>query len=150
MSDLDQPDPSSIAPVSQRSVQRSIFFSAVERYGNLVLFLVTTAVLARLLTPPEFGVYAVASAVTGVVAASFQEFGGANYLIQKRELSRAGVRTAFTITLAIAVLIWLSLLALSNILSELFEQTGMRRAIAVSALAFLLVPFHGTISGLFR
>jgi len=57
MSDLDQPDPSSIAPGTQRSVQRSIFFSAVERYGNLVLFLVTTAALARLLTPVEFGLY---------------------------------------------------------------------------------------------
>ena len=51
MSDLDQPDPSGTAPGSQRSVHRSIFFSAIERYGNLVLFLVTTAVLARLLAP---------------------------------------------------------------------------------------------------
>ena len=116
MSDLDQPDPSSIAPGSQRSVHRSIFFSAIERYGNLVLFLVTTAVLARLLAPAEFGIYAVVNAVTAVVAASFQEFGGANYLIQKRELSRASVRTAFTVTFGISVLIGLALLALSEAL----------------------------------
>jgi O-antigen/teichoic acid export membrane protein len=150
MSDLDQPDPSSIAPVSQRSVQRSIFFSAVERYGNLVLFLVTTAVLARLLTPEEFGIYAVVNAVTGVVAASFQEFGGANYLIQKRELSRVSVRSAFTVTFGISVLIGLALLALSDALSQLFEQESLRKGIVVSALSYLLVPFSGTVTGLFR
>ena len=32
------------------SVQRSIFFSALERYASLLLFLVSTAVLSRLLT----------------------------------------------------------------------------------------------------
>ena len=47
MSDLDQPDPSGIAPGSQRSVQRSILFSAVERYGNLVLFLVTSPAINK-------------------------------------------------------------------------------------------------------
>jgi O-antigen/teichoic acid export membrane protein len=150
MSDLDQPDPSSITPGSQRTVQRSIFFSAVERYGNLVLFLVTTAVLARLLTPAEFGIYAVVNAVTAVVAASFQEFGGANYLIQKRELSRADVRTAFTVTFGISALIGLALLALSDALSQLFEQESLREGIAVSALSYLLVPFSGTVTGLFR
>jgi O-antigen/teichoic acid export membrane protein len=150
MSDLDRPDPSGTAPGSQRSVQRSIFFSAIERYGNLVVFLVTTAVLARLLTPAEFGIYAVVNAVTAVVAASFQEFGGANYLIQKRELSRASVRTAFTVTFGISALTGLVLLALSGVLSQLFEQESLRKGIAVSALSFLLAPFSGTITGLFR
>ena len=150
MSDLDQPDQSSIVAGPQRSVQRSIVFSAIERYGNLVLFLVTTAVLARLLTPAEFGIYAVVNAVTAVVAASFQEFGGGNYLIQKRDLSRASVQTAFTVTFGISVLVGLALLALSGVLSRLFEQESLQKGIAVSALSFLLVPFSGTITGLFR
>lgn len=61
------------------SVQRSIFFSAVERYASLVLFFVSTAVLSRLLSPEEFGVYAVVTAVTSVFAASSQEFGGGEF-----------------------------------------------------------------------
>ena len=71
------------------SIHRSIFFSAVERYGSLLLFLFSTAVLSRLLTPVEFGIYAVINAVVAVISASFQEFGGANYLIQKKVLSEA-------------------------------------------------------------
>ncbi|MGX9429220.1 MULTISPECIES: oligosaccharide flippase family protein [Bradyrhizobium] len=150
MKGLDQPGPSGTAPGSRRSVQRSIFFSAIERYGNLVVFLVTTAVLARLLTPAEFGIYAVVNAVTAVVVASFQEFGGANYLVQKRELSRASVQTAFTVTFGISALTGLVLLALSGVLSQLFDQESLQKGIAVSALSFLLAPFSGTITGLFR
>lgn len=132
------------------SVQRSIFFSAVDRYGSLVLFLVATAVLSRLLTPNEFGTYVVVNALTVVIASSFQEFGGANYLIQKRELPGASVRTAFTIMMVISALIGVALFALADGLSRFFGQAGLSGGIAVSALNFLLVPFSGTVSALFR
>jgi len=132
------------------SVPRSIFFSAVERYASLALFLVATAVLSRLLTPKEFGTYAVVNALTAVIGASFQEFGGANYLIQKRELSLASIRTAFTIMLGTSALVGAVLFSLADVLSRLFEQDSLRDGIAVSALNFLLVPFSGTLLALFR
>jgi hypothetical protein len=77
-------------------VDRSIFFSAVERYGSLALLLVSAADLLRLLTPREFGIYAVIIAVS-------QEFGGANYLIQKRSLSRRNIRTALHAALGLGL-----------------------------------------------
>jgi len=131
-------------------VQRSICFSAAERYANLIVFLVSTAVLSRLLTPKEFGIYAVANALTSIMAASFQEFGGANYLIQKHELSSADVRTAFTITLGVSVLTAMVLFELAGVLSRLFEQDNLGGAIAVSALNFLFLPFSATVAALFR
>jgi O-antigen/teichoic acid export membrane protein len=132
------------------SVRRSIFFSAVERYGSILLFFVATAILSRLLTPKEFGTYAVVNAVITVIAAPSQEFGGTNYLIQKHELSRGSIRTAFTVTLCISTLIGLALLASAGGLSRYFGQSGVGNGIAVSALGFLLAPFSGTISALFR
>src|SRR5262245_45832750 len=131
-------------------VQRSIFFSAAERYASLGIFIVSTAVLSRLLMPKEFGIYAVANALTSIIAASFQEFGGANYLIQKHELSPANVRTAFTITLGVSALIAMVLFELAGVLSRLFEEDNLAGAIAVSALNFLFLPFSVTVSALFR
>lgn len=136
--------------IAMTSVQRSILFSAADRYGSLVLFIVATAVLSRLLSPAEFGVYAVVNAVTTVVGASFQEFGGGNYLIQKHELSAADVRSAFTITLGISVATALLLFVLAGALSHLFAQDSLKSGIEVSALNFLLVPVSGTISALLR
>ncbi|MBB4425780.1 O-antigen/teichoic acid export membrane protein [Bradyrhizobium sp. CIR48] len=132
------------------SVQRSVLFSAVDRYAGLVLFFVSTAVLSRLLTPSEFGVYAVVNALTAVIAAAFQEFGGANYLIQKRELSRGTIRTAFTITWGISLAIALILLVTADVVSRLFAQDSLRRGIEVSALNLLVIPVSGTLIALFR
>src|SRR4051812_25593050 len=98
------------------SIHLSIFFSAVERYGSLLLFLFSTAVLSRLLSPEEFGVYAVINAILFVISASFQEFGGANYLIQKKPLSEENIRTAFTITFCISIVVGISLFTSSDAL----------------------------------
>src|SRR3954451_18876299 len=108
------------------SIHRSIIFSAVDRYGSMLLFLVSTAVLSRLLTPKEFGVYAVINALNAVIAASFQEFGGANYLIQKTSLSKHDIRTAFTITFCISTLIGIGLCAFGGVLVWFFQQDGLR------------------------
>ena len=131
-------------------VQRSIFYSAIERYGNLFLFVVSTAILARLLDPWEFGVYAVVGALVSIIGLAFQEFGGANYLVQKRELSRENIRTAFTVTFALSAAAGALLLLLSGPAARFFEQPGLEAGIAVSTLNFLLTPFVVTVTALRR
>lgn len=131
-------------------VQRSVVLSAVERYGSLLFFLISTAVLSRLLTPREFGIYAIVNALTAIVAGAFQEFGGANYLIQKEALSKQTVRTAFTITFGLSVLIGAVLLALSAPISSFFAQDGLRFGLIVSTVNFIVWPFSVTIAALLR
>lgn len=132
------------------SIYRSIFFSALERYGSLVLLFLSTAVLARLLAPGEVGIYAVINAIVSVIAASFQEFGGANYLIQKKSLSKRNIQTAFTITFCISIMIGATLFMGRDALVWFFKQDGLKAGIAVSTLTFALTPFSVTISALLR
>jgi O-antigen/teichoic acid export membrane protein len=131
-------------------LHRSILFSALERYGSLFCLLISIAILSRLLTPEEFGIYAIVSALTAVVAASFQEFGGANYLIQKPTLSESDIRTAFTIVFCTSVLLALVLFSLRETIVWFFSQEALGVGIAVSTLNFLLSPFATTISALLR
>src|ERR1700730_9901875 len=132
------------------SVQRSIFFSALERYASMLLFFVSTGILSRLLTPNEFGVYAVVLAITSVFSASSQEFGGANYLIQKASLSEGNVRTAFTITFGLSVAIGLLLYLLGGVLGSTLGADGLQTGIAVAVLNFAVTPFSVTIIALYR
>ena len=132
------------------AVYRSIFFSAVDRYASTLVFFVTTAVLSRLLTPAEFGIYAVVNALTAVIAAGFQEFGGANYLIQKHDLSKDSIRSAFTVTFVISAAVGVALYLLAAPVSFYFGQDGLKHGMVVSALSFLLAPFSGTVTALFR
>ena len=136
--------------IVMNSIHRSIFFSAIERYGSVFFFVVSTAILSRLLTPQEFGIYAVVGALTTVAAASFQEFGGANYLIQKPSLSERDIRTAFTVTLCVSALLAAAVFELRDVAAWFFSEDGLKIGIAVSAMNFLLSPFSMTISALLR
>ncbi|MCA1467138.1 oligosaccharide flippase family protein [Bradyrhizobium sp. IC3195] len=132
------------------TVHRSVLFSGVDRYATFVLFVVSTAVLSRLLTPSEFGIFAVVNALTAIIAAAFQEFGGANYLIQKHELSRGTIRTAFTVSWAISLAVAPTLLVSADVVSQLVGPDSLRRGIQVSTLNLLLLPVSGTLIALFR
>ena len=132
------------------SIHRSIFFSAIERYGNVIFFVVSTAVLSRLLTPQEIGIYAVVGALTTVAAASFREFGGANYLIQKPSLSERDIRSAFTVTLCLSVILAATAFELRDVAAWYFSEQGLRIGIAAAALNFVLQPFTMTITALLR
>ena len=139
-----------LSVIVMNSIHRSIFFSAVERYGSVFFFVFSTAVLSRLLTPEEFGIYAVVGALTTIAATSFQEFGGANYLIQKPTLSERDIRTAFTIILCLSGLLAAAVFELRDVFAWFFSEDGLKIGIAVSALNFLLSPFSMTISALLR
>jgi O-antigen/teichoic acid export membrane protein len=132
------------------AVQRSFFFSSVERYASLVLTFFSTAILARLLTPGEFGVYAVVGAVTAVVSASFSEMGGANYLIQKSVLSKQDVRTAFTLNLSLSLAFGALLCLLAGLIGAWFGVHGVASGLRVAALGFVISPFLTTLLALFR
>jgi O-antigen/teichoic acid export membrane protein len=131
-------------------LHRSIFFSGVERYGSAFFFLVSTAILSRLLKPEEFGIYAAVIALTAVATACSQEFGGANYLIQKATLAEQDIRTAFTVTFFMSALLGAAFFELRDAVASFYSEEGLRTGIAVFAAGFLLMPFSTTISALLR
>ncbi len=131
-------------------VHKSIFFSAVERYGSVAILMVSTAVLSLLLAPREFVVYYTVLALTSVAGAWSQEFGGANYLIQKTSLSEQDVRSAFTTMFGLSALLAAVFFALRGAAASFFAEEGLKAGIAVTALGFLLAPFSATLSALLR
>ena len=74
-------------------VRRAIGLSFIARYGSLGLRTCGLVATARLLSPESFGVFATATALTGLIFV-FVEFGLHNYLIQVPRLARRTVRAA--------------------------------------------------------
>jgi len=102
------------AQVPTPSARVAIAFSFAARYATLVLRAAGLLVLARILPPEEFGVFATAAALVALVFV-FAEFGLNSHLVQARRLTRALVRAAlglgFALSLAglavVAALAWL-------------------------------------------
>jgi len=131
-------------------IHKAIFFSALEKYGSFIFFVFATAILARLLTPEEFGIFALVNAITTIAASYFHEFGGANYIIQKDNLSERNIRTAFTVTFLTSAFVAVLLLSLRGVAAHFFSQEGLRLGLAVCAVNFLLVPISVVLTALLR
>jgi O-antigen/teichoic acid export membrane protein len=148
-----RPPESSLAapttPGPMPGFRRSVMFSMIDRYAALVLNLVGTAVLARLLTPAEFGVVMVSVGIVAVVEAA-REFGVGAFLVQTRDLSSRAMRTAFTVSLALSVLLAAAVLAAADYTAWWYGDPRVAVSLRLITISFLLVPFCGTVLALLR
>jgi O-antigen/teichoic acid export membrane protein len=131
-------------------IHRSMFLSALTRYGDILCSFATTFVLARLLSPEDFGTFAVIGALVAVVAASYGEFGGSNYLVSKTDLTPEGIRAAFTVTLVLSVGFAAGLAGLGGVMAWFFSQPALDEGIKVFAWGLLTMPFVSTTTALLR
>lgn len=102
-----------------------------------VLTIGSTAILARLLTPADFGYIAMATVVTEL-AALFGAFGFTNVLIQRRVINRLQLDTVFWATLAINTVLAATVFGLSFATGLLFADAQVGPLLRVLCLSFVL------------
>ena len=122
------------------SVRRSIAFSVVERYASIAIELVTTIILSRLLTPTDFGIFAIAMSFV-ILADVFRDFGTSNYLLQVRQLTDQQLQSAFTAVLATSALCALVLLLATPAIVALYGDAQFWQLMPLFALNLMLGPF---------
>ncbi len=104
---------------------------------RLVLTIASTAILARLLTPEDFGLIAMSALVTEF-AALLGNIGIGGILIQRKALRRLDMDTAFWITMAIDTALCLVVFAASFIAGAVFQTPQVQAIIAVSSISFII------------
>jgi O-antigen/teichoic acid export membrane protein len=132
-----------------QGVRRSLMFSFGQKYALAMMNLLTTAVLARLLSPAEIGVFMVCLSLISMGDA-FRDFGISSYLIQTREATLVKTRAAFTASLVLSLVLAGLLVAMSGEISVYYQEPGLRRVLYVAAGNFVLTPFVATIMALLR
>lgn len=134
---------------SLSSVRRSLAYTFAEGYLAVGLQLVGTIFLARLLTPTETGVWAVA-AVFAAIASTFRDFGVGEYLIQEKELTEQKLRAALTANIIVSWLMAAVLLGASTSIAEFYKEPGIASIMRVQACNFVLIPFGAVTFAYFR
>ncbi|MBU2114512.1 MAG: lipopolysaccharide biosynthesis protein [Gammaproteobacteria bacterium] len=130
-------------------VRRSLIVSFAEKYSITFVQLISSLIIARLLSPTEIGLFSVAMLVIGF-AHMLRDFGVSNYLVQERELNPEKIRAAFTVTLIIAWTAAVLLHLLSPLLAYFFDQPSLIGLINVLSINFWLIPFSSVAFGLLR
>jgi PST family polysaccharide transporter len=112
-----------------------LFWMALATGANVFALLLVLVVLARLLTPADFGLAAAALMVMGF-SAIFSELGIGPAVVQRPELRTAHLRSGFTLSLVLGVLIALLIWAAAPAVAGFFRLDGLTPIIRVLAVAF--------------
>lgn len=119
-----------------RNAIQGLLYGAGATGGRAVLQLIVLAVMARYLTPEDYGVVG-ASLVVVSFAILFSEFGVSPALVQRLQVSELNVRAALWFSLALAVLASLLLLISAPWLAEFFAMDRLDEVIVWYGLLFL-------------
>lgn len=121
-------------------IRRSVGLSAASKYTQFLISLASNVVIARLLTPSEIGVYAVAAVLAGI-AQLFRDLGIAQYLIRERELNETKLRVAFTLMTVMAWTLGGALVLAAEPIGAFYEEAELAEVLRIQALCFLVIPF---------
>ena len=121
------------------SVRTSLAYAFLNANAITALQFFSSLILARLLSPSEFGVYSTAAVFVGI-AQLLREFGVASYVVQAKSITTDLLRAAFTLLLMLAWSIGLILALLSSSIAEFYREPAARDIVLVLALNFFVTP----------
>jgi O-antigen/teichoic acid export membrane protein len=121
-------------------LRRALLFASGGRYVVMGVNLASATVLARLLTPSEFGISVLGASLLGV-AEAIRELGSVAYLVQQKDLTQRKIRTVFTVSLIITLVITIALVMLSDSFARFYGVPELARYIQIVALGYAIAPF---------
>jgi O-antigen/teichoic acid export membrane protein len=131
------------------NVRRSISIVFVANYLEHGLALLSGMVLARWLTPEDFGIYSIAASVA-MFGYLLRNFGVGQFIVQVKEITDELLRAAFSVTLAISWGLALLLILLAPWLGEMYDEKGVTTVLLFLSLNFFLLPFGSISNALLR
>ncbi len=116
---------------------RGVLWVSGERVTTRIVDQVFTLVLARLLSPRDFGLVAAATVFTGFMQ-SFTQMGLGSAIIQRKEVDEDHLSSAFTAHLAVAVALVLLVGVGSRLFSTFMHEPAVGTVALVLSFGFIL------------
>jgi O-antigen/teichoic acid export membrane protein len=113
----------------------------LSQVGIFLLQFGASLIVARLLTPYEMGVFAMAVAIVGLLS-TLRALGLSGYIVRARELNAAVLSSAFTINALIATLVSAIIVGLSTLGRALLDEPGVGHVLLVMAILPLIGIFE--------
>ena len=122
------------------TIRRSFFFSSVTQYLNKIISFAFVVITARMLTPEELGLYAIATGVV-IVASEFRLMGATNYLVRSENIDKDMVRSGLGLTICICWPLALLIVVTSDYIADFYDLAPLALLFKILAIPFLLAPF---------
>lgn len=90
--------------MNEISLKKATFINALTKYSNILLQIIFTGVLARILTPKDYGVVAIVFVFTAFFSI-LSDMGFGAVVIQDKTLSKSDIDSIFTVTFYLALIL---------------------------------------------
>lgn len=127
-----------------QTAKKGAVWSFVRQSGNELMVIPTSMVMARLLSPADFGVAAAATFFV-LLAARLTQFGFGAALVRIKEVRPEHVASVFIVNLVMGVAAYVALVLAAPLIGGFFRSADAGALIPLAALTFLMTPF-GAIS----
>lgn len=126
------------------SVRKSLAVSLTEQYLTFGLQFISSMVLARLLSPHDFGVYSVAVVLMGFIHI-LRDMGVGQYLVQETALDRQKIRAAAGAVMTTSWLLAPVVYFAGAPVAAFYREPGVADVLHVLAVSLVLIPFGATV-----
>ncbi len=130
----------------KKETVKGVAWSAVEKFSTGGVLFLANIILARILTPEDFGLLAVIT-IFVQIAQTLIDSGFSNALIQKKDRNQTDYSTVFFFNLAISVGLYVILYFCAPLIAHFFDNTELTALTRVVGLNFIigaLVSVHRT------
>lgn len=121
----------------KQQMMSGVFYTAIAKYSGIVISLGVMAILARLLTPDDFGIVAIAT----VIIAFFELFtniGFSSAIIQNKELSNKDLSNIYSFTLWMGLGLSLLFFASSWAIAAYYNNSTLRTICQILSINLFL------------
>lgn len=133
----------------QEKVVKGIVWSATRFWGKQLITFLIFVILSRLLEPEAFGLVALASVFIAFMTI-FVDQGFSQAIVQKADLEREHLDTAFWTGILIGGLLTIISIAFSTLIAELFKEMKLVPILRWLSLNFILAAFSSTQRAILR
>ena len=126
--------------MSKSKVFTGVIWASVQRFGTMIISFVTNIVLARLLTPDDFGTIGMLLLFLAI-ANTFVDSGFGSALIQKKDANQTDFSTVFFINLELSVVVYAILFWGAPLVARFYDVDILRPLLRAQGLVLILHAF---------
>ncbi|MBU3004317.1 oligosaccharide flippase family protein [Paraglaciecola arctica] len=123
--------------IAAKGLLASAAFSSGAKFLSRLIGLVSTLILARILTPTDFAMIAIIAIVLHLFDI-LSHTGSEQYIVQKSEVLADDLNTAWTLDVVLKSLMCCVLMALAPFIADFFEQPHLRFAIQIASITLII------------
>ncbi|MCK5666789.1 MAG: oligosaccharide flippase family protein [Thiotrichaceae bacterium] len=134
---------------ADKNLKLALLFSAIGQYSIQIVAFVTIMILARLLSPDEIGVYAVAGTAS-ILATQLSSFGVIQYLIREKDIHENKIRSVLGMAIIVSWGLGILLIVFAPDIAVFYEKPAIKTLLWILSISFFVVPFFSVPIALWK